>query len=63
MDFGNDAAGTWYIRKEDADSVPLKMVLANREGDMESASFICQQDYRCVPASEEGMRSGIREIQ
>ena len=31
MDFDNDGAGTWYIRKEDVDSLPLEMVFANRE--------------------------------
>ena len=31
MDFDNDGVGTWYIRKEDVDSLPLKMVFANRE--------------------------------
>ena len=31
MDFGNDGAGTWYIRKEDVDSLPLEMVFADRE--------------------------------
>ena len=31
MDFDNDGAGTWYIRKEDVDSLPLKMVFDNRE--------------------------------
>ena len=31
MDFGNDGAGTWYIRKEDVDSLLLDMVFANRE--------------------------------
>ena len=31
MDFDNDGAGTWYIRKEDVDSVLLDMVFANRE--------------------------------
>ena len=46
VDFGNDGAGTWYIRKEDDDSLPLKMALANREGDMESASFMCRQGYK-----------------
>ena len=52
VDFGNDGAGTWYIRKEDADSLPLKMVLANREGDMESASFMCRQDDKSLYGSE-----------
>ena len=31
MDFDNDGAGTWYIRKEDVDSLLLDMVFANRE--------------------------------
>ena len=31
MDFDNDGAGAWYIRKEDVDSLPLEMVFANRE--------------------------------
>ena len=31
MDFDDDGAGTWYIRKEDVDSLPLEMVFANRE--------------------------------
>ena len=31
MDFDNDGAGTWYIQKEDVDSLPLEMVFANRE--------------------------------
>ena len=31
MDFDNDRAGTWYIRNEDVDSLPLEMVFANRE--------------------------------
>ena len=46
MDFDNDGAGTWYIRKEDVDALPLKMVFADREGDMESASFMCRQGYK-----------------
>ena len=52
MDFGNDGAGTWYSRKEDVDSLPLKMVFANREGDMESASFMCRQGDKSVYGSE-----------
>ena len=31
VDFDDDGAGTWYIRKEDVDSLPLEMVFANRE--------------------------------
>ena len=31
MDFDNSGVGTWHIRKEDVDSLPLKMVFANRE--------------------------------
>ena len=31
VDFDNDGVGTGQIRKEDADSLPLKMVFANRE--------------------------------
>ena len=31
VDFDGDGAGTWYIRKEDVDSLPLEMVFANRE--------------------------------
>ena len=31
MDFDNNGAGTWYIRKEDVDSLLLDMVFANRE--------------------------------
>ena len=31
MDFDNDRAGTWYIRKEDVDSLLLDMLFANRE--------------------------------
>ena len=52
VDFGNDGAGTWYSRKEDVDSLPLKMVFANREGDMESASFMCRQGDKSVHGSE-----------
>ena len=51
-DFGNDGAGTWYSREEDVDSLPLKMVFANREGDMESASFMCRQGDKSVYGSE-----------
>ena len=31
VDFDNDGVGTWHIRKEDVDSLSLKMVFANRE--------------------------------
>ena len=31
MDFDNDGAGTWYIWKEDVDSLPLEMVFGDRE--------------------------------
>ena len=31
VSFDSDGAGTWYIRKEVVDYLPLGMVLANRE--------------------------------
>ena len=31
VSFDSDGAGTWYVRKEVVDHLPLEMVLANRE--------------------------------
>ena len=31
VDFDNNGAGTWHIRKEDVDSLLLDIVFANRE--------------------------------
>ena len=40
VDFDNDGVGTWHTPKEDVDSLPLKMVFANRER-RHGVSIVC----------------------
>ena len=60
VDFGNDGAGTWYIRKEDADSLPLKMVLAiGKETWSQHRLCVDRTTSLCMVVSGHGhMRSG-----
>ena len=60
MDFDNDGAGTWYIRKEDVDSLPLEMVFANRERRHGvSIVYVSTELSLCMVVSGHGhMRSG-----